>query len=75
MLTFFHVQAPMGLKNAYDALIEITNHSFSGSSDESKIATERQFAESYLDENPNSARSINIRKRIINGSRSCLEKL
>ena len=37
-------------------------------------AKERQFADEYLDEVPTSARSMNIRKRIIDGSRRCLEK-
>ena len=57
--------SPRQLGDAYDALIEMV--------DESK-AKERQFAEEYLDEVPNSAKSIKIRKRIIDGSRSCLEK-
>jgi len=35
---------------------------------------ERQFAAEYLDETPNSARSVAIKKRIIDGSRNYLEK-
>lgn len=40
----------------------------------SQIVKERQFAKDYLSETPNSAESIAVRKRIISGSRSCLEK-
>ena len=57
--------SPRQLGDSYDALIEMTG--------ESK-AKERQYAEDYLDEVPNSQRSIRIRKRIIDGSRACLEK-
>lgn len=35
---------------------------------------ERQFSEEYLDEAPNSRRAMNLRKRIIEGSRSFLER-
>lgn len=35
---------------------------------------ERQYADEYLDEMPNSAKSMNMRKRIIDGSRRALEK-
>lgn len=68
------LQSPNRLKDAYDALIEIVQDNSSGGSGGSKPTKERQFAESYLDENPNSMGSVTIRKRIINGSRRCLEK-
>ena len=58
-------ESPRQLSDAYDALMEIVA--------ESK-AKERQYADDYLDEIPNSARNIKIRKRIIDGSRRCLEK-
>ena len=58
-------QSPKQLADAYDALVEITG--------ESK-AKERQFADEYLDEIPISAKSMSIRKRILDGSRRCLEK-
>ncbi|CAD6565372.1 MAG: hypothetical protein ASARMPREDX12_009250 [Alectoria sarmentosa] len=58
-------ESPKQLADSYDALAEIVG--------ESK-AKERQFADDYLDEVPNSAKSMNIRKRIIDGSRRCLEK-
>ena len=61
--------------DAYQALIEVTREdSDPSSSTAPKPAKERQFAEDYLDEVPNSARTTNIRKRIIDGSRRCLEK-
>lgn len=40
----------------------------------SQVVKERQFANDYLSETPNSAEAIAVRKRIISGSRSCLEK-
>lgn len=40
----------------------------------SQAVKERQFADQYLNETPNSAEAIAVRKRIIAGSRSCLEK-
>ena len=58
-------QSPTQLADSYDALVEIVGES---------EAKERQFADQYLDEVPNSLKSMNIRKRIINGSRRCLEK-
>lgn len=39
-----------------------------------KAPKEREFANDYLDEAPNSAKTTNVRKRIIDGSRRCLEK-
>ncbi|GAM88013.1 hypothetical protein ANO11243_060420 [Dothideomycetidae sp. 11243] len=35
---------------------------------------ERQFAQDYLDDAPNSSRAFDLRKKILNGSRSFLEK-
>ena len=58
-------ESPRQLADAYDALMEIAS--------EGK-AKERQYAEDYLDENPNSAKSIKIRKKILDGSRRYLEK-
>ena len=37
-------------------------------------AKERQFAEMYLDENPNSQQSVDMRKRILSGANVFLEK-
>lgn len=53
------------LADSYNALVEITGEN---------EAKERQFADEYLDEVPNSAKSMNIRERILDGSRRYLEK-
>lgn len=58
-------ESPRQLGDAYDALVEIV--------DESK-AKELQYSNDYLDEAVNSAKSTKIRKRIVDGSRRCLEK-
>ena len=64
------------LVNAYKALVRITGEdpAIESISDPNAVK-ERQNAESYLDENLNSAGSTRIRKRIINGSRRFLEQL
>ena len=56
---------PRQLVDAYGALMDIVGE---------YGAKERQYAEDYLDETPKSAKSTKIRKRILDGSRSCLEK-
>ena len=56
---------PKQIADAYKALMHIVKEG---------AAQERQYADDYLDEMPNSARSIRIRKQIINGSRQSLEK-
>lgn len=58
-------ESPRQLADAYDALVEIA---------EENKAKERQYANDYLDEVPNSAKTIKIRKRVTDGSRRCLEK-
>jgi len=58
-------ESPAQLADAYDALMEIVG--------EAKTK-ERQYADEYLDEAPNSTKVIKIRKKIIDGSRRCLEK-
>lgn len=57
--------SPKQLAEAYQALIEIVRE---------PTSKERQFADDYLDENPNSVKSSRIRRRIIDGSRRSLEK-
>ena len=57
--------SPKQLVDAYSALINIVG-------DEN--TKERHFADDYLDETPNSAKAIKIRKKIIDGSRASLEK-
>lgn len=64
------------LIRTYNALIEIVgerDHILSRSGRNAVL--ERQFAEAYLDDSPTSQRSIDMRKRIIRGSRACLEKM
>jgi len=58
-------ESPRQLADAYDALVDIVGE---------HRAKQRQFADDYLDETPNSARLMKIRKMIIDGSRRCLEK-
>jgi nuclear pore complex protein Nup93 len=58
--------------NAYKALISIT-----GEKDQlgrTNKARERVFARQYLDDKPNSANNVNIKRRILTGSRRFLEK-
>jgi nuclear pore complex protein Nup93 len=63
------------LVNAYQALIEITGEDARKTNvSESGVIKERQYMNSYLDDNPNSPQQMGIRKRIIDGSRRFLEK-
>ncbi|KAI9830453.1 MAG: hypothetical protein M1819_005705 [Sarea resinae] len=78
---FSHVEGHGGsettpqLIDAYQALIEIVNEKpASEDLSDPNTVRERQFADEYLDETPNSAKTIAIRKRIIDGSRRFLEK-
>ncbi|RJE23640.1 Nuclear pore protein [Aspergillus sclerotialis] len=66
---------PPQLFDAYRALVNIVqeNHDSTNPSDHG-VVRERQFCEDYLDEAPNSRRAMNLRKRIIEGSRSFLER-
>lgn len=57
--------SPKQIGDAYKALREIAKEGQS---------RERQFAQDYLDEMPNSPRSVRVRRQIIDGSRSSLEK-
>ncbi|KAL4976520.1 Nup93/Nic96-domain-containing protein [Aspergillus desertorum] len=65
---------PRQLYDAYRALIKIVGESADvrGISDLSAIR-ERQFAEEYLNEVPKSQQAVNLRKRIVEGSRKFLE--
>ncbi|KAI9820332.1 MAG: hypothetical protein M1827_005954 [Pycnora praestabilis] len=78
---FANVEAQAGgettgqIINAYKALIEIVKENPNADSPSQPDAIkERQFADDYLDELPNSAKAIVIRKRTIDGSRHFLEK-
>ncbi len=59
--------------DAYRALIEIVDE-LPAEAEGSRVVKERQFADDYLDENPNSTKSIAMRRQIISGARRCLEK-
>lgn len=64
------------LINAYKALICITGEDASKeSASEPGAIKERQYAHDYLNDTPGSKGSVTVRKRIINGSRTYLEKL
>lgn len=67
---------PRQLFDAYQALASIVNETpnITSTSDPGSIQ-ERQFSEDYLDEAPNSRKAVSLRKRIVEGSRSFLEKL
>lgn len=60
---------------AYRAMIEIVGEDAEAETTiNSATARERQYAGMYLDENPNSSPSIEMRKRILQGSTAFLEK-
>lgn len=60
---------------AYRAAIEIVGEDADAETTlNNATAKERQFAEMYLDENPNSQRSVEMRKRILSGANRFLEK-
>ncbi|KHN98238.1 nucleoporin-interacting protein NIC96 [Metarhizium album ARSEF 1941] len=63
------------LVEAYRATIEIVGEDAEAETTINRAtARERQFAGMYLDENPNSAASVTMRKRILHGSTAFLEK-
>ncbi|KAG5930370.1 nuclear pore complex subunit, partial [Claviceps sorghi] len=60
---------------AYRAMVEIVGEDAEAETTiNSATARERQYAGMYLDENPNSPPSIEMRKRILQGSTAFLEK-
>ncbi|KAM0455812.1 hypothetical protein ACHAPV_002902 [Trichoderma viride] len=60
---------------AYRAMIEIVGEDADAETSlNGNTAKERQFAEMYLDENPNSQLSVEMRKRILSGANAFLEK-
>ncbi|KAK4547794.1 hypothetical protein LTR36_000752 [Oleoguttula mirabilis] len=64
------------LVNAYKALVKITGEDASKENvSDPGVIKERQYAAAYLDEIPNSRINIDVRKRVVNGSRDFLEKL
>jgi nuclear pore complex protein Nup93 len=70
-----HLQVPRQLFSAYQALIGIVNESPQIlSPSEPGAIKERQYAEDYLEESSKSRNAIELKKRILEGSRSFLEK-
>lgn len=64
------------LVNAYKALVHITSENPNRQNiADPGVVRERQYAKAYLDDSSSSPDGIAIRKRIINGSRTFLEKL
>ena len=69
------LQSSSQLIDAYKALIQIVSENpDAGSPTEPDAIKERQYAIDYLDETPSSIKTLNLRKRIIEGSRKYLEQ-
>ncbi|KAE8148846.1 putative nuclear pore protein [Aspergillus avenaceus] len=67
---------PRQLFDAYHALISIVKEPPSIlTAPEPNSLRERHFSGDYLDESPNSRRAVGLRKRIVEGSRTFLERL
>lgn len=69
------IQVPQQLLSAYRALITITkeNPSITDKTDPGAVR-ERQFAADYLEESAKSRNSVNLKNKILEGSRTFLEK-
>jgi nuclear pore complex protein Nup93 len=64
------------LVNSYEAIISVTQEPGEEKSFSDRGAVrERHFIKKYLQDDQKSLQSMDMRKRIINGSRTCLEKL
>lgn len=75
MLTLCTQKSPYQLIDAFKALIEIVREpSNPQNASQTDVPKQRQFLDDYLDETPNSARQVEIRKRILDGSRRSLEQ-
>ncbi|KAL9105527.1 MAG: hypothetical protein Q9227_009324 [Pyrenula ochraceoflavens] len=69
-------QEPQQVRQSYYALREIVGEGATRlTGTEDGIVKERQYASAYLDESPRSAKALQLRKRIVDGSRRYLEKL
>lgn len=67
-------ESPRQIVDAYQALIDITGESPDVQSwFQPGVGRERQYREAYLDDNHNSAQSLQLRKKILKGARACLE--
>ncbi|KAL8937780.1 MAG: hypothetical protein Q9216_004258, partial [Gyalolechia sp. 2 TL-2023] len=68
-------ESPAQLVDAYKALIDIVREQPDpDNASQLPVPKERQFLDDYLDEAPNSAKQVEMRKRILDGSRRSLEK-
>ncbi|KAL8718551.1 MAG: hypothetical protein Q9225_004323 [Loekoesia sp. 1 TL-2023] len=68
-------ESPSQLVDAYKALIDIIQeHPDPDNAGQAPAPKQRQFLNDYLDETPNSAQQVEIRKRILDGSRRSLEQ-
>ena len=69
-------ESPHQLVDAYQALQDITGQSDQGvDADGDPVAKERLYASAYQDERTNMPKAVKLRRQILDGSRSCLEKL
>ncbi|KAF5862814.1 hypothetical protein ETB97_011162 [Aspergillus alliaceus] len=67
---------PRQLFDAYHALISIVKETPNAiNTSDPGALKERQFFEDYLEEAPNSRRAVNLRRRVVEGSRTFLENL
>ncbi|KAI4093670.1 MAG: hypothetical protein LQ344_002735 [Seirophora lacunosa] len=68
-------ESPSQLADAYQVLIDIVQEQPQpDNAVQAAVPKQRQFLNDYLDETPNSSKQVEIRKRIVNGSRRSLEK-
>ncbi|KAL8830422.1 MAG: hypothetical protein Q9170_005736 [Blastenia crenularia] len=68
-------ESALQLIDAYKALINIVEeHPDPDNTSQAHAPRQRQFLHDYLDESPNSVKQVEIRKRILNGSRRSLEQ-
>ncbi|KAL8804768.1 MAG: hypothetical protein Q9182_002360 [Xanthomendoza sp. 2 TL-2023] len=67
-------ESPSQLIDAYKALIDIVREPSDPQNAGQAVPKQRQFLEDYLDETPNSAKQVETRQRILDGSRRSLEQ-
>ena len=69
-------ESPRQLVDAYQALQDITGESAQAvDADGNPLVKERLYASAYQNEHTNAPRAVKLRRQILDGSRSCLEKL
>ncbi|KAL8682814.1 MAG: hypothetical protein Q9186_001143 [Xanthomendoza sp. 1 TL-2023] len=67
-------ESPSQLIDAYKALIDIVREPSDPQNAGQAVPKQRQFLGDYLDETPNSAKQLETRRRILDGSRRSLEQ-